>query len=191
MITKTCPSCGESFRCAPYLLKLNKGIYCSRRCFFNHYVFPSGSAHPGWRSFTFVCMQCGVSFTRVKRKSKKKFCSHTCYNNWLRKNVPKGSDSMTWNGGSDGYRGPTWKRQSRRARVRDKYTCQSCGAVEQSLQQKLHVHHIMPYHSFRSAKKANYLSNLISFCKACHAKEERHTQRMPRQMLLPLFRSPH
>ena len=66
--------------------------------------------------------------------------------------------------------GPTWKAQKERARARDGYRCQMCGAPESS---KAHdVHHIVPFRMFSNYEQANVLSNLVTLCSTCHGRAE-------------------
>lgn len=66
--------------------------------------------------------------------------------------------------------GPTWPRQRDRARARDNYRCQVCGAPEQD---RAHdVHHKIPFRTFSSAEIANQLENLTTLCNACHRRAE-------------------
>ena len=72
-------------------------------------------------------------------------------------------------------RGPNWRSQRRRARDRDRYICQVCGAAEDALGREHDVHHIRPFREFghvpginNSYLEANALDNLISLCRTCH-----------------------
>jgi 5-methylcytosine-specific restriction endonuclease McrA len=87
-----------------------------------------------------------------------------------------GEKCCRWMGGSDHYRGKNWQRQRRKARQRDNFTCQRCGVTEVILGQELDVHHISKYREFEDYNSANRLSNLISYCKVCHATVERELE---------------
>lgn len=74
-----------------------------------------------------------------------------------------------WNSSPNQY-GPTWPRQRERARARDGYRCQVCGALESG---RAHdVHHKIPFRSFSSAEIANQLDNLLTLCPTCHQRVE-------------------
>lgn len=85
-----------------------------------------------------------------------------------------------WTGSVVTSRGPSWAAQRDKARERDHYRCQWCGAPERP-GIKHHVHHIVP---FREAgwvagendahRQANRLENLITLCPGCHRKAERN-----------------
>lgn len=74
-------------------------------------------------------------------------------------------------------RGPNWATQRRLARERDHYTCQVCGATEESLNREHDVHHIKPFKEFgyipgvnENYMEANALDNLITLCRSCHSR---------------------
>ena len=74
--------------------------------------------------------------------------------------------------------GPSWKKARDQARMRDRYTCRQCGAVESSSHPH-HVHHLEPFRTFgyvpgenRRDVEANTLDNLITLCPACHHRAE-------------------
>jgi DEAD/DEAH box helicase domain-containing protein len=74
-----------------------------------------------------------------------------------------------WNNDPNNY-GSNWNVQRQRARQRDGYRCQVCGAPEQD---RAHdVHHKAPFRSFPSYEQANQLENLITLCPACHRRAE-------------------
>jgi len=87
-------------------------------------------------------------------------------------------DEGWWTGEQVEDRGPSWPAQRDRARARDGYRCQWCGAEERPGLQH-HVHHIVP---FREAGWipgvndnhvwANRLDNLITLCPSCHRRAE-------------------
>ena len=66
--------------------------------------------------------------------------------------------------------GPTWAIQRDRARARDGYRCQVCGAAEQG---RAHdVHHKIPFRTFSTTEEANQLNHLVTLCQACHHRVE-------------------
>jgi DEAD/DEAH box helicase domain-containing protein len=77
-----------------------------------------------------------------------------------------------------GDRGPNWAEQRDRARGRDGFRCQSCGAPERPGRQH-DVHHLRPFREFgyvpgQNARyvEANRLENLITLCSSCHRRAE-------------------
>ncbi len=73
--------------------------------------------------------------------------------------------------------GPDWPAQRRRARRRDRYTCQHCGAREEQTGREHDVHHRVPFRHFgylpgqnENYRQANELKNLITLCRVCHAR---------------------
>ena len=78
-------------------------------------------------------------------------------------------DQGLWTGDPNDY-GPNWAVQRDRARARDGYRCQVCGAPEQD---RAHdVHHKVPFRAFASYRQANQLSNLVTLCPRCHRRAE-------------------
>lgn len=105
-----------------------------------------------------------------------KYCSRDCVNKAM-SIAKRGRGNPNYTGGVKGsyYRGPNWHSQSRKARRRDKYTCQNCGEKwEKSKNKRTDVHHITPYRKFKKSEwlKANDLNNLIVLCRKCHRKVE-------------------
>ena len=78
-----------------------------------------------------------------------------------------------WSSDPNDY-GPGWSKIRDRARARDKYTCQVCGAVETTRQHD--VHHKTPFRAFPSFIEANRLENLITLCHSCHRKVEENVR---------------
>ena len=82
-----------------------------------------------------------------------------------------------WTSDPNDY-GPNWLAQRDRARARDGYRCQACGALEQggglslSKGHSHHVHHKTPFRAFASYRQANQLSNLVTLCPSCHHRVE-------------------
>jgi DEAD/DEAH box helicase domain-containing protein len=74
-----------------------------------------------------------------------------------------------WSNDPNDY-GPNWAEQRRRARARDNYCCQMCGAPEENREHD--VHHQIPFRRFDSYQQANRLANLITLCRACHGRVE-------------------
>ena len=78
------------------------------------------------------------------------------------------------------HRGGNWEAQAGRARRRDGYRCQICGATEEEIRRQLDVHHRVPARTFQSPADANSLENLISVCPPCHKRlEEEGRSAMP------------
>jgi DEAD/DEAH box helicase domain-containing protein len=74
-----------------------------------------------------------------------------------------------WSNDPNNY-GPTWAAQRNRARARDGYRCQICGAPEQGREHD--VHHRIPFRRFDTYQQANQLSNLATLCRPCHRRAE-------------------
>jgi DEAD/DEAH box helicase domain-containing protein len=83
--------------------------------------------------------------------------------------VQKIRDQGLWSNDPNQY-GPGWQKIKDLVRMRDRYTCQVCGAPESG--KAFHVHHIVPFKQFISPQQANQITNLITLCPACHQRAE-------------------
>ena len=123
--------------------------------------------HKPRKGATKDCEVCGRSYyVRPYLATTAKFCSRTCQR---KGRIMGGPAAHNWKGGYDPYYGPNWPRQRRAARLRDGYTCQSCGAIEAGIEHD--VHHIQPFRLFGRDRyqDANRLHNLVTLCHRCHA----------------------
>jgi DEAD/DEAH box helicase domain-containing protein len=83
--------------------------------------------------------------------------------------VDKLKELGLWSNAPNDY-GPDWEVQRNRARQRDGFRCQLCGAPEGA---RAHpVHHKTPFRTFSSYIQANILDNLITLCPECHRRVE-------------------
>ena len=143
----------------------------------------AGKGHPR-RCRPFRCLQCGkdleVPDWFQDAELRVGLCSKACRINWTRKDIL--SEESVQLDPSVRKRGANWTQQANRARQRDAYSCRLCGVSEEHLGQRLHVHHNIPYRSFRTNVEANRLEHLISVCPYCHGKLERQLRKE-----LPLF----
>lgn len=74
-------------------------------------------------------------------------------------------DQGLWLNDTNKY-GPDWPVIREIVRQRDRYRCRNCGAPEHG--KAHHVHHLIPFKSFRSIEEANQISNLVTLCPTCH-----------------------
>jgi len=171
-----CDWCGCSFQKTPSAL--GKHNFCSRKCC-RAWQGAEGIVGVPYARIQLVCQICGDSFEREQNAvGKNNYCSKECFYKAHRARMV-GEKNPSWRGGGEFYYGPNWKRQARRARVRDGHVCQHCGVAEAALDKKLHVHHITPLRSFeRDFRSANSLRNLVSLCPSCHKYLEWHEDHM-------------
>ena len=126
---------------------------------------------------TYKCQVCGketIATTSYIRLFSPKCCSVKCSGEY-RLGMFAGDKNPNWKGGTARQeRGVNWSSQSKKARRRDNYTCQSCGNLG------INVHHIKPYRLFNGDwQTANVLSNLITLCTSCHSKIEHGKMNCP------------
>lgn len=189
-VSWACEGCGTEEMLSPYWAEHR--VYCSMECR-NEAVRPD----------PLRCVRCEVLFTPLYWrdddtyivKGERKTCSRACRIAWISEDEERnrkigeafrGPAHPNWQGGRStldrDYRGPNWKEIAEQVRERDDYTCQRCGTTEEELDRALDVHHIEPFHNFRSFRKANRRSNLESLCPPCHREAENEVD--TKQLLL-------
>jgi DEAD/DEAH box helicase domain-containing protein len=82
-------------------------------------------------------------------------------------------DLNLWTNSINEY-GSNWKEIREKIIVRDQNICQFCRKFYSS--EKLHVHHKIPFRTFKSIKKANQHGNLVSLCPTCHRIAEKNVK---------------
>lgn len=167
-ITKPCQHCGTMFES----YKSRNRLYCSRKC--------KHAAHSENGRVVIPCAFCGKPTEFIKAQIELrggKYCSKECRYNAM-SIARTGANNPNWVGGSSviTWRGPNWGRQKRKAKRRDKFTCQICGQIHRKSSRNIHVHHIVPFRLFSDYKRANHIDNLISLCMSCHGKAENITR---------------
>lgn len=69
----------------------------------------------------------------------------------------------------------------RKALKRDEYSCQVCEMTREEHYNKtdrdLDVHHKIPIAEFDEPEDANYLTNLVTTCRSCHATLDKVSRR--------------
>lgn len=87
----------------------------------------------------------------------------------------EGGDHHNWKGGHSKQGadyGPTWCNHREAALERDDYRCQRCGIVQEDhiakFGRELCVHHIVAFDPRQPKEPQHRLTNLITFCVACH-----------------------
>lgn len=136
---------------------------------------PRGEQHPSWKGgpVPHACIQCGKDFTVSRSRSNAataRFCGTECWYEWIREDPER---HPAWTGGYQPYYGGNWRKVARQVRERDGNRCQMCGKPPKN--QALEVHHIRAFKSFERWQDANVLSNLVTLCKSCHAKDGKHS----------------
>lgn len=140
-----------------------------------------------------VCHNCYAKRS-YRKVSFEKLCSCGCnqvFTSYFNKQTGKFTDYIIGHNRvnhSSKYQkkyGPYWLLERNKARKNDNYTCQCCGMTEEEHKAKwgteLDVHHVIPF----AILKSNKLTNLICFCKSCHAKiENKYTKELIDSMLI-------
>lgn len=181
---RDCEWCGND--CTILNVKLENRnhdrVYCSRECF-NRWRSKNvrGENHPLYIDSEVECETCGDRFQKRPAKIElydKHFCSRGCHGEWIAENNV-GEANPRYNGGTVNYYGPNWRAQRRKARKRDQYRCQECGATERELGQIPSCHHKVKIAYFKDTfgepewyEKGNRLENLVLLCEEHHNKWE-------------------
>jgi len=179
----------KCFICGKEIVKKNcfarkfDHFFCSPKCQGKYKKILVGKMSPHWKggNITVKCTQCNKNLKRrksivEKSKTHRFFCNQKCASIWKADNLI-GSIIYNWKGGYNGYYGPNWIKQKRKALERDNKSCLICNKTQKQLRKNPDVHHIKPFEKFtiKRYKEANKLSNLICFCNSCHAKVENGT----------------
>lgn len=159
---RRCPACRKFFEVSESRIKHGRGVHCSRAC--QYLTNRNKLAKP----VACACIGCGQMFTSspsrlsTTRKGSGKYCTRACRDqHW------KGDLNPNWQGGSRvNKRGSHWQAIRRRILERDK-CCVACGSDE-----RLHIHHVLPFRLFDSPADANDETNLVALCPPCHRRED-------------------
>lgn len=177
-VESECEQCGGTFETKTSLADERR--FCSWECSneWKSELFAE-SDNPNWKggTVTLTCNYCKKEFeSKAAVAEKRLYCSYSCH-----AKDRTGEDHPRWRGGYEPYYGPNWRRQRRRAIVRDQARCQDCG-VSEAAHVELHgeelsVHHLTPFREFVDGDDvdlvaANALANLVTLCRECHADRE-------------------
>jgi hypothetical protein len=168
MLDITCQQCGKHFRDYPS----NHRKFCCRDCQYLSYKGKEGywsgkkrwegKIPPGYKGGPKKCVDCSKPIVSRSKKVKRcRKCSSIAMS---------GENHWNWKNGSatrrerSSHRYSVWRKE---VFVRDNYTCQDCGVRGG----KLEAHHIK---SFREHPNLRFVvSNGVTFCVACHAKNDK------------------
>lgn len=159
-----CRACGEGIYRPRYKVEKHTNFYCSD-CWGNATVKKE-------------CDECEAKFEIPPALDHQRFCSYQCAGDWRSENITGEDHPRFKDGEFPRYYGPNWRKQRRRARMRDDHTCQKCGLTrEESLDEHgevLSVHHKTPIREFVTDgeldyEQANRLENLVTLCRSCHS----------------------
>jgi len=132
----------------------------------------TGENNPKYNREKVKCDYCGKVFERVPsfNKGEHLFCSSECRKKWEKEKRDYAKEKHPrWKGGHNEYMRKLhealgdWEEEREKALERDRFRCQFCEVKE-----NLHVHHIKPIRENGS----NYIGNLITLCRGCHASIE-------------------
>lgn len=100
---------------------------------------------------------------------------------WRAEGNGTGQDHYRWNGGTRTTEAlrtllstDSWETISERVRNRDNRECQMCSTPEEDMDERLHVHHLIPL----MAGGSNDDELLMSLCRQCHVTVESRTTEM-------------
>jgi len=167
IIKLNCNHCGIEIKKYPY--QISEHNFCSGDCYYsymreNKSEFYNHKYYENSTKGKFIeCDWCKEEFYRPNSliNNGNNFCGRDCYNKWYKENLV-GEKHPYYVGGYSHYYGRGWFKQKDLILRRDKI-CLCCSSNE-----KLHIHHIIPYR----ISKDNSIGNLITLCNSCHKKIE-------------------
>jgi len=174
----TCKECNSAFKNYESRDTGGKHQFCSRKCKDKNqengeYKNCSWCGEDTWKSQSMFREMGDYSIDNH-------FCNKSCEQSWKQKHWT-GENHPSWNGGSPSHRGANWREMRRKALKRDEYSCQVCDCSREKHYEKygfdLDVHHKIPAKEFVQVEDANYLINLVTTCRSCHAKLDKISRR--------------
>jgi 5-methylcytosine-specific restriction endonuclease McrA len=177
--TVTCEYCESQYGVWP--TNAEKSRFCSTDCkaeWQSENV--GGETHPQYNSVKVGCYICDETVRRKPshlKEQERVFCSYDCHREYQSRHQV-GEGHHMYEGGRSKEYGPNWDEQAAKARHRDNYRCQDCGAPQSEFDRALSVHHIIPRKMYTDAggeydyERGNRLENLVTLCGSCHSKRE-------------------
>lgn len=150
--TLVCPICTSEFYVAGH--RLGEAIYCSHACYIKSRW---NESHKETR----YCVICSKPFVEF-RSARRVCCSKKC-ESLHKSRMHSGPKSHFWRGGKMAPYVGVWHERRKEALERDGYKCVLCNS-----QDRVQVHHIIPYRYSRS----HNINNLVCLCRSCHSREE-------------------
>lgn len=160
-ILKVCGYCRESFK------NYQGAQYCSRECYDTSNAAVMVDLH---------CSECGKTFQRKANQAfrsdadpfRKVFCSPQCFSKGT-----SGKKNSRYLGDRSADRGPSWKKQRKKALKGSEGLCYFCSSLVKG--KEACVDHIIPFRLFKDIPdeglSANDLINLWVLCRPCHTKK--------------------
>lgn len=180
-----CDYCGSKTKVYTSELEKYTHHFCSQQCKDSHHSENySGENHPRHNigGVEVNCNTCGETMLRRPSRAKgKTFCNKSCEADYISKRQ-RGDSNSNWQGGveKDNY-GRNWRQKRKEALKRDNFSCVSCGMSRDEHHQKygkdLDVHHKIPISEFGEPEDANYMTNLVTTCRSCHASLDKISRR--------------
>lgn len=142
-----CTHCGRTLYLTSYRLQF-KNNFCSHRC---HAEWTK--LQPSKITITNSCLQCHSRFDRFPSQGIGKFCSYKCVGAWRSENM-RGKNAIAYVDGRTPLRviiknSAAYDEWRAAIFERDDCQCQRCDA-----EQRLHVHHIVPFSALLTQFKA-------------------------------------
>lgn len=158
-ITKLCKQCGAEIETVPSLA--DRKQFCSRTCaakWKSIAMNGSGNHFYGKKHNEASCQKIKDNHADVKG-----------INNPMHGVRLLGENNGNWKGGITSanalfYRSDEYKQWRRTIFIRDRWTCQECGARRT----RIHSHHILPYRDWKAPCYSLNVNNGITLCAKCH-----------------------
>lgn len=164
-VTTACAGCGDELELQPWRVENYEKNYCDVACMSVGYT----ELNKPSSKIQVYCSWCNntIEVYPSRNDGRNHFCNQQCYSMWQSENIV-GEKHPTYKGGHPDYYGDSWKEMRRRVRSRDENECRNCGAVEEELEVKPHVHHIIPVREYDDPNDAHTMANMVQLCPSCH-----------------------
>lgn len=181
-----CDYCGDTVMKFPSVAKQSERNFCDKECHRRWQAECRPSEEHNWWNGGPEIVECAVCSEELERKPSmaklrdRHFCSTECEAEWKSENMV-GPNHPNWDGYAKSYYGKNWREQRQKRLEYDDYECVVCGLSQEEhkdrLGRGLEIHHIDPIENYRDGREldwegANRLENLLTVCRACHAKWE-------------------
>lgn len=161
-ITRECKNCGRKFEVAASVIseKTNSSaVFCCRDCYTEYQKTLTGEKNNHYTRYKTQCKNCGKEIWQIPSRAqiyKGKFCSIKCRSEYM-VNYVGGEKNCNWVGGHTHYRGDF--EHMKLLYFKGVCKCAICDTDE-----KIHIHHIIPYRLTQD----NTRDNLVPLCAKHH-----------------------
>lgn len=160
----TCTECGDT------VIKVQeshtKGLsFCNKECESEWRTKQTGEDSFRWEGGV-PERECPICEETHKNGGRyRKTCSDECLERYHKSRIGYGENNPNWKGGYGEYYGSEWEEAREVIRERDENICQVC---EETSENWMPVHHIIPVREFDDPNEAHFEENMVQVCRSCH-----------------------